>query len=229
MLGFEIAKEQAKAANILGAGKPASSPDLLKQVPKPISRFSDLNQLRADTNFEDAATSNKPLLVPVRRPSDEKCIRVCPGPDFMLQDIVIRQRSADRKEYLFSGAMANLLQGRQSLMTLKVCVDRQNNISLWPIRQNRPGKVNDWNTSALDAAAKAEHEWVYIVSGAGCYGAKPVLGEERIANPDWKAIFINKKITRLGDILEIAFPGERFVQSIENPYMQELLYGAIAP
>ena len=162
----------------------APTPDILNRAPKPISRFSNLEEIRADTSHEDAGTTEKPLLVPVKRPSDEKCIRVHPGPDFQFQNAVICIRSADRKPYLFSGKMANKLQGRQALVTLFLCIDRQDNPDLWPVKQNRPGKTNDFNTTALDAAGTAMKSWVYIVVGDNCYAAKSPIGKEIIPEPD---------------------------------------------
>jgi hypothetical protein len=92
---------------------------------------------------------------------------------------------------------------------------RQGVNGLWRIKLQGPGqKLNSWSRSAIQAAKKAETEWVRLKTdrAAGAYKAETAAG---IADdPRWPDHDIAK-------LLEIAFR-DRVIESMDHPVLKRL-------
>jgi hypothetical protein len=192
--------EPAPVPNALGAGK---------------KRRIDLSKIRADVSAPLGATKRQYHMIPVRKPGNQKCVRTYPQDQwFAGAAIAIREDDKERKPYLFSAAMAALVPAQVGLVTLVPYVDRQLNLCLWPLKHNRLDRPNDYNSSAMDCAYEAITAWGHVVNSGGIYSWIPGIGNW--PDPELPDLTID-------DIIERAFPGDRYIEATDHPFMQELL------
>jgi hypothetical protein len=154
--------------------------------------------------------------VPVRKPGDQKCIRTYPQKQwFRGAAIVEREGSKERnRPYLFSGEMAEMVSLQVKRVTLAPYVDTQLNLFLWPLKHNSLDHPNDFNSTALHCAEMALKEWGHILNTGGHYAWVPSIG--KWSDPEFPNLTIE-------EIIDKAFPGDRYVDSINHDFMQELL------
>src|SRR6516165_6674101 len=117
-----------------------------------------LENLRVDYDNDVVA---KPLLtvVPVRKPSKTDFVRVHPGADYRITVPLIEIKDS-RETYLVAPKMRQAFdETLYSITTLYLTKNRQGVLSLWPVKQSRTGRTNDWNASAEIAVRKAMTSW----------------------------------------------------------------------
>jgi hypothetical protein len=197
----ELARaEAAPAPNILGGGK---------------KRRIDLDAIRADVSAPSGATKREYHVIPVRKPGNQKCFRTFPQEQWYVgAAIAVREGDADRKPYLFTAKMAALVPAQVGKVTFVPYVDRQLNLCLWPLKHNHLDHPNDFNTSAMNIAYSAITEWGHMVNSGSMYTWIPGVGNW--ADPVLPDISIE-------DMIDKAFPGDRFIENTDHPFMQELL------
>ena len=115
--------------------------------------------LRLSQNFHDTLGVKKLVVtVAVRRPARKEFIRVHADPALRL-DTAILNLKEQREIYL--AALASEI----TPMVLVTVVNRQKMGSLWPIRlPGADGRLDAWNTSALQAAERAQAHWVRVMA-----------------------------------------------------------------
>jgi hypothetical protein len=190
------------AGNVLGN---PTAPDL----------FADLSKLRLSQDFGAMLGVKKALLtVPIRKPAKEWFIRT--NPALRIETCVVELRE-DREVYLVSPALWPELASESTFgpRALYAAMNRQAVLFVWPIRLPGPdGKIDDWNRSALEAAAMAETQWVRVASNLSCGFYDVFTASAQWPEPDWPEIPFNK-------ILSIAFKG-RVIDSLDHPTLKRL-------
>jgi hypothetical protein len=177
--------------------------------------FADLGRLRLSQDFAATVGVKKALLtIPVRKPAKEWFIRT--NPDLRIETCVLELKE-DRETYLVAPSLWPELAAEATFgpRALFVAMTRQNVLFVWPIRlPGSDGKIDDWNRSALEAAAMAESKWIRVVSNQqlGAYGVFTASGEW--PEPDWPEIPLN-------ELLRIAFKG-RVIDSLDHPVLRRL-------
>jgi hypothetical protein len=190
--------------------RPADAP---AKAPDPF----DPAALRLSQDFGAMVGGEKILTtVPVRKPSKENWFRVHPDEAYRLNTIVCELKE-DSETFLLSAELQSLLGTEPTLrvVTLHTCIDRANNVFLWPIPlPGMDGKDNPWHQSAREAVRLASERWVRIVSNRslGAYEASVTRAE--LAEPSWPG-------KTFGELLKIAFR-DRFIDSIDHPILKRL-------
>jgi hypothetical protein len=80
------------------------------------------------------------------------------------------------------------------------------------------GRIDHWNSSALEAATLAENSWVRVSANMhlGAYELFTATGD--IPEPEWPDLSFE-------EILKIAFKG-RYIDTLDHSVIQRLLGGA---
>jgi hypothetical protein len=181
----------------------------------PASAGFDLAGLRLSQNFHETLGVKKAVVtVPVRKPGRQDFIRVHPDPAFRLETAILNLKE-EREAYLVSRELWPALANEITPMVLVTVVNRQKVVSLWPIRlPGADGRLDDWNTSALDAAQMAQSRWVRVMANMslGAYDVFEATGD--IPEPEWLELSFE-------ELLRIAFKG-RFIDSLDHPVVQRL-------
>jgi hypothetical protein len=156
----------------------------------------------------------------VDKPPAESWFRVRDDSDFVFDTYLLHIKTgADRGVYQVRADLLPLLKGEKALKPtrLVLCIDRQKELRLWPLRLPGPdGREDDWMTSALAVAELAKRQWVRLVAGANGYTSRttPVA----LPDPAWPT-------KSFDELLELAF-AKRRIASESDPVLRRLLEGA---
>jgi hypothetical protein len=177
--------------------------------------FADLGALRLSQDFGQSLGVKKALLtVPVKKPAKEWFIRT--NPALRLESCVLELKE-DRETYLVAPALWPELAAESTFgpRALYAAMSRQKVLFVWPIRLPGPdGKIDEWNRSALDAAAMAETQWVRVASNMPLGAYDVLTASAEWPEPDWPDLPFN-------EILRIAFKG-RVIESLDHPTLKRL-------
>jgi hypothetical protein len=190
-----------------GAGAPTSpaGPDL----------FADLGALRLSQDFGQSLGVKKALLtVPIKKPAKEWFVRT--NPALRIETCVLELKE-DREVYLVSPTLWPELASESTFgpRALYAAMNRQAVLFVWPVRLPGPdGKIDDWNRSALEAAAMAEKHWVRVASNMALGAYDVYTASAEWPEPDWPDLPLN-------EILRIAFKG-RVIDSLDHPTLRRL-------
>jgi hypothetical protein len=208
---------KAKQAEIAQkASEPA--PNILGSPVKPVQEnpVRSLAAMRLNQTYTDAAVRKVYKLIPIERPKPEAYVRCHPGEGFTQMPVALVEWGKPRKTYWLTPEMAALVEGKYTEVALFTTIDLQDDIVIWPVKLNKPGRnPSDFNTSALLVAEEAKTRWLSVICGAKNY-----TGEEPKAHfppPNWPELTPDQLF------FDIAFPGDRVVRSVNHPVMQSLL------
>ena len=185
----------------------------------PASRLSQFDpaRLRLSQDFGAAVGVKKALLtVPVRKPSKEWFVQTHPSEDYRIQTAVLELKE-DRETYLVDPELWPELSTESTFgpRAIFTSITRQGVVFLWPIRLPGPdGKLDDWNQSALDAAAMANGRWVRVAANMALGAYDVFQASADLPAPEWPDVPFSK-------LLEVAF-GKRYVTSLDHPVLQKL-------
>ena len=124
--------------------------------------------------------------------------------------------SIDEKLFLISPNIASAVAQDIKLVILQLSIDRQGNVSLWPVPPvPEDGNDNSWNQSQREIAIMAEKKWVRLSSNRqiGSYDAIVAKGE--IPDPTWPSL-------SLDEILNIAFGSSHIIETLDHPALLKL-------
>lgn len=158
-------------------------------------------KLRLSQDFGSMAGVKKHITtIPVRKPSKQEFIRVHPESNFQLETMVLELKE-EREIYLIDPALHSELLGDAVPKILRVAINLQKALFLWPIRlPDTDGKLDPWNSSASEAANIAKHKWIRVTSNKGL-GAYDIFEALKLHNePEWPDMDLQQ-------ILSIAFKG----------------------
>ncbi len=101
----------------------------------------------------------------------------------------IEDSDSDHTIYLVSPDIFEEFKSECYLAKLVTCISRQGSITLWPLRINKNGRANPWNSSAREAAILAEQNWIVKKAynpDANCYEFREAQGN--LGKPEWPEI-----------------------------------------
>ncbi len=190
------------------------------QDPQPEATPSDqdlfnLSRLRLSQDFAQSVGVKKALLtVPVRKPGRQDFIRVHESPDWWLETAVLELKE-ERETFLVDPDLWSELPGEIVPKALFTTINRQNVLTLWPIRlPGEDGRQDEWNRSALEAAQMAQSRWIRVVANLslGAYEVFEAISE--LPDPDWPD-------TTFQQVLQIAFK-DSFIRTLDHPVIRRL-------
>ena len=175
----------------------------------------DPKNLVLSQNFADMIGVKKAVItIPVRKPNRQEFVRTHPDQSYQVATAVLELKD-ERETYLVAQDVIPEISQELTPKLLIATINRQDVLSIWPIRlPGVDGKVDDWNKSALEAAATAREGWVRVAANMslGAYDIFEATGN--LPNPEWPDIEFPK-------ILEIAFR-DKYIDSVDHPVLQRL-------
>jgi hypothetical protein len=170
----------------------------------------------SSTVLGDIGVTKEMVTCPVRKPNKQEFVRVHPGTEYQLRaDILVLKE--EYETYLVMPAVAAALPGETRRVNLRLTVNRQGAVFLWPVPEpTLDGREKGWGTSARAAAISAETKWVRMVSNMpqGAYdlfAAPGILG-----TPVWPD-------KSLRDILAVAFGESFIIRGAGHPVVKRLM------
>lgn len=173
------------------------------------------DNLRLSQNFSEIAGVKKAIItVPVRKPNRQEFIRVHPEESFRLETAVIEVKE-DRATYLVETNLWGELPGEVVPKILFTTINRQGTLTIWPVRlPGGDGRLDQWNSSALEAANLAQSSWIRIAANMnlGAYEVFEATGD--LPDPEWPDLSFE-------EILRIAFK-DQFIQDMDHIVIKRL-------
>ena len=157
------------------------------------NNFFNPETLRLNQNFAKLAEVMKELLtIPVRKPNRQDFIRVHPDDSYYLETAVLELKE-DRETYLVSPEIWSELRQEIIPKVLFTYINKQGVLSLWPVRlPGEDGKLDQWNTSALEIAERAKSKWLRVVSNRALGAYEPYLATGDFQEPEFPDITFEK-------------------------------------
>jgi hypothetical protein len=175
----------------------------------------DPARLRLSQDFAATVGVKKALItVPVRKPSKQEFVRVHPDQAYRLETAVLELKE-ERETYLVEPSLWPELPSELTPKVLFTTMNRQGVLTLWPVRMpGEDGRLDEWNTSALEAAEMARERWVRVVAnmGLGAYEVYEATGN--LPEPSWPEL-------GFPEILKVAFKG-RYIADFDHPVIRRL-------
>ena len=173
------------------------------------------DKLRLNQNFSKLAEVKKELItIPVRKPGRQDFIRVHPEESYYLATAVLELKE-DRETYLVIPELWPDLSQEIIPKALFTAISKQGVLTLWPVRlPGEDGKLDQWNTSALEIAELAKSKWVRVVSNMALGAYEPYVATGDFPDPEYPDITFEK-------ILEIAFR-DKFITTLDHPVIERL-------
>ena len=177
---------------------------------------TDFSKFRLPTNSPGMPVAQKVLThVPVGKPSKQKFVRVHPDKSYHFECALLKLEDDDRP-YLISPDIAHTVGQDIKQVILKLAIDRQGNIFLWPVPpRQEDGNENIRNQSQREIAALSESFWVRLASNRAIGAYEPFRAQGEIPEPIWPDL-------PLGAILEIAFGSSHIIEDLEHPALLKL-------
>ena len=144
-----------------------------------------LASLRIDQSYSsDVVGVKRPLLtVPIRKPAKTDYVRVHPE---HLLDCLAVELKAEREHYFVVPGLAPVMAEFVEPVRLRLCVTRQGTVFLWPVKLPKDDRrPNAWHTSAAEAAALAETQWVRIAADMQLGAYQPYVATADLGDPKW--------------------------------------------
>ena len=177
---------------------------------------TDFSKFRIPTGSSGSPVAKKVLIhVPVGKPSKQKFVRVHQDESYHFECALLRIED-DERPYLISPDIAHAVAQDMKQVILKLAIDRQGNIFLWPVPpRQEDGNENTWNQSQREVAALAETFWVRLASNRAIGSYEPFKAQGEIPEPTWPDHSFE-------DILEIAFGSSHVIKDREHPALLKL-------
>ena len=175
----------------------------------------DPNTLRLEQNFNELVGVKKEIVtIPVKKPHKQDFVRVRPGEEWLLETAVLELKE-DRETYLVDSSLWRELYGELIPKVLLTTITRTGVLFLWPIRlPHEDGRLDPWNTSALEAAERAQKQWVRVTSNMHLGAYEVFTSIKDFPEPEWPELNFN-------EILKTAFK-DNFINSMDHPAIQKL-------
>lgn len=112
--------------------------------------------------------------------------------------------------------VARSLPHEISNYTLFTSINRQGVLFLWPVRlPGGDGRVNDWHSSAEEAATKAITKWVRVQANMSLWAYEMFVAEAQYDEPEWPRYSFR-------ELLRIAFSKGRFIDTLDHQVIKRL-------
>ncbi len=193
----------------------AAAPEATKvEPPDPF----DLDRLRVTADYEaDAAVKKLIITVPVRRPHRLEWFWVHPSEEYrgVFMSIELKE---EREMYVASPHVAQELPSEIQRRMIYTAQNASRVTFLWPVRMAAPGdRLDDWSTSAHEAAAKAMRERIRLVSNRSLGAYETIVTENSPTGfePKWPELSFQ-------ELIRLAFKGGRLIDSFDHPVIRQI-------
>jgi hypothetical protein len=175
----------------------------------------NFDNLRLSQDFFELAGVKKAIVtIPVRKPNRHEFIRVRPGKKWRY-DAAVLELKEEREIYLLDLPLFSEFSNDLTPKIFFTTINRQNVLTLWPIRlPGEDGRLDQWNQSALRAAKMAETHWIRLASNMSLGAYEIFTAQMDLPDPEWPEVSFQ-------EILDIAFKG-KIIDSDDHPVIQRL-------
>ena len=207
-------KSNAEATPTTSTTKESARPvgEDIRNVSRNSADTDMLSRLRISQDFGGKVGTKKLVTtIPVRTHKKNEFVRVNPTMLAMLVWTLVDEQLT----FVVTNDIADSLPGVVVAKELVPTISRQGTLFLWPLRiPGEHGRVDNWLTSAKEAAVHAVHAWVRVQANMdlGAFEMYEAMGA--IPDPEWPQLTMD-------EIVRIAVKG-RVIDSLDHPVIQKL-------
>jgi hypothetical protein len=187
----------------------------MNDTPKKPASFDPARFRMSTSSSRDPVARKVVTLVRVGKAANQQFVRTRAGDEWRTECAIVHLAGDDRP-YIVDPSVAHLVVHDMKHVQLRLGIDRQGNLFLWPIPlPPAEGSENLWNQSQRQIADLAETRWVRMMSNTaiGAYEALEAGGE--IPEPTWPEL-------TFAEILEIAFGHGHVIDDRDHPALRTL-------
>ena len=175
----------------------------------------NLLELRLSQDFSETAGVKKVIMtIPVRKPGRQDFFRVHPSADYYIETVVLEHKQ-ENEIYLIDRGLWSELPGEIVPKALFTMINRQNILSIWPVRlPGADGRLDSWNQSALEAAELAKKQWIRMASNRDLRAYEVFKATAELPDPVWPELTFE-------EMLKIAFK-DKFIRDFDHPILCQL-------
>lgn len=180
----------------------------------------DIASLRLDQGFTQTSDVVKVFYqIPIGRPPKQDFFRSHPDAAFRFPAAIIEDENNRSEVFIVDSRLINELEGEWKLAILTPIMNRQNELTIWPVKQPVGDRIPcAWHTSALQASVIAKDVWVRMTSNMrtksyDVYQA-PAQHKNNWPDPVWPDMTME-------ELIDIAFRG-RVIDSLDHPLVKQL-------
>lgn len=190
-----------------------NSPDAAET--KKISGVLDLDRLRLSQDFGKSVGVKKIVTtVPVRKPNPQDFIRVHPDSQYSFEAGILELKD-EGEIFIVDQDLWAELPGEIVPKILLTTINRQKVLTLWPIKlPDMDGRIDNWNHSAMEAAAMAREQWLRVMSNRSLGAYEVFAATGNLPEPEWPDI-------EMQEILNTAFRG-KVIDTMDHPAIRRL-------
>jgi hypothetical protein len=185
------------------------------QQPVANSELIDIGKLRLSQDFGENLGAKKVIAtIPVSKPSRQSFVRCRPGEEWQLATAILELKE-ERESYIVTPDLWDELALEITPRLLCVCISRQGNLFLWPVKlPGADGRLDAWSESAMAAAHHATKSWIRLVANMslGAYEIWEATGN--LPEPEWPDLTLQQMVN-------IAFKG-RLIDNLDHPVIRKL-------
>ena len=187
----------------------------MDNTPKKPASF-DPARFRISTSLSnDPVVQKVHTVIRVDKPAKQQYVQTRKGEPWRAECAILHLAD-DERPYIVDPSIAHLVAHDMKLVQLRLGIDRQGNVFLWPVPLvPAEGVENPWNQSHRQIADLSENRWVRMISNTaiGAYEAFEAGGE--IPDPTWPEL-------TFAEILEIAFGHGHVIDDRDHPAIRKL-------
>ena len=160
-------------------------------------QVADFSRFRLSQNFGSVSGVKKKFAtVPVRKPLKTQFFRVHQANK--LDTMLLKYGDSGEDIYLIDPDVMQQVEGLAKPYRLVQVIDRQSNVTLWPLAIPDDARPSNWHLSAFEAANNAELEWIRMQANMALGAYEIFAAEQLLSEPVWPELSMN-------ELLEIAF------------------------
>jgi len=154
-------------------------------------------------------------MIPVRKPNKSEFVTVCKDAAFHLQTAALVFKEDREELFLVDPALWSALAGDIRPIGLYTTMNRQNILSLWPVKlPGADGRIDSWNASAMEAVSRAKDGWVRVAANMSLGGYELYEATGELPPPQWPDLTMRQ-------ILSIAFK-DNFIRDLDHIVLKKL-------
>ena len=189
--------------------------EIMNPKTKDTFNLTELRLSNADLGKVDIQVKQRITTVPVRKPNKQDFVRTHGEQNAYWFSCFAIELKEEREFFIVHPSLQGELIGESIPMQFITTINRQNVLSLWPVKLPLDGSRGEtWNISALDAAATAQKEWVRVVANMSLGAYEIFVAQGQLKDPVWPELSMD-------EIMSIAFR-DKVVSSLEHPVVLKL-------
>ena len=177
---------------------------------------TNLNSMRLSQDFATMAAVKPDITnIAVRKPHKHEFVRVRSGTEWQF-DTGCFDDQESREVYLVAPKMWPTMPGGVTPTCLVLTVSRNSPVPfLWPLKLPDGERPNRWHESAIEAARKAESNWIRVEADMSASQYVPYVAVANLPDPEWPEDLL------ISDYMRLAFKS-RFVEDLQHPVLKRL-------